>query len=136
MTDHIQKFDASTVRDAVTDRIKASFLELIPEEAWKGLVATEITAFTEDRRHPHSSQVIEAPLKKLIREELDRRFRARIKEELDKPEYALLYDAQGQQQPGDAVKAIVEAMAPALVNALFAGVVDQAMWKLKQSLQQ
>lgn len=45
MADEIQKFDPSTLMQGVKDRIKATFVSLIPDEQWEEMVQKEINAF-------------------------------------------------------------------------------------------
>ena len=49
MSNDIQKFDPSTLMDGVKQRIKATFVSLIPEEQWEGLCKREIDSFFEIR---------------------------------------------------------------------------------------
>jgi hypothetical protein len=41
----VQKFDPSTLMQGVKDRIKATFVSLIPDDQWDGMVKKEIDAF-------------------------------------------------------------------------------------------
>lgn len=45
----IQKFDPSKLMEGVKDRIKATFVSLIPDDAWDRMVEKEIYIFTEGR---------------------------------------------------------------------------------------
>lgn len=45
----IEKFDPSKLMDGVRDRIKATFVSLIPDEMWDAMVEKEIYIFTEGR---------------------------------------------------------------------------------------
>src|SRR5271156_2508268 len=45
MTSDITKFDPATLMQGVRDRIKATFVSLIPEEQWESLVQKEVEAF-------------------------------------------------------------------------------------------
>ena len=45
MDDKIEKFDPSTLMQGVKDRIKATFVSLIPDGQWEELVQKEIDAF-------------------------------------------------------------------------------------------
>lgn len=45
----IEKFDPSKLMDGVKDRIKATFVSLIPDEAWDQMLAKEIYIFTTGR---------------------------------------------------------------------------------------
>lgn len=43
----LQKFDPSKLMDGVRDRIKATFVSLIPDDAWDSMVEKEIYIFTQ-----------------------------------------------------------------------------------------
>ena len=45
----IEKFDPSKLMDGVKDRIKATFVSLIPDEAWDQMLEKEIYIFTTGR---------------------------------------------------------------------------------------
>lgn len=45
----IEKFDPSKLMDGVKDRIKSTFVSLIPDEAWEAMVEREIYIFTTGR---------------------------------------------------------------------------------------
>lgn len=48
MTD-IQKFDPATLMNGVRDRIKATFISLIPDEQWEQLVQKEVDDFFKQK---------------------------------------------------------------------------------------
>ena len=45
----IEKFDPSKLMDGVKDRIKSTFVSLIPDDAWEKMVEKEIYVFTTGR---------------------------------------------------------------------------------------
>lgn len=49
MENQIEKFDPSTLMQGVKDRIKATFVSLIPDDKWGEMVDTEIKRFFELR---------------------------------------------------------------------------------------
>lgn len=53
MANEIEKFDPSKLMDGVKDRIKATFVSLIPDEAWEQMLEKEIYVFTTGRIIPH-----------------------------------------------------------------------------------
>lgn len=46
MENQIEKFDPSKLVDGVKDRIKATFVSLIPDDAWNSMVEKELYVFT------------------------------------------------------------------------------------------
>ena len=57
MANDIEKFDPSKLMDGVKDRIKATFVSLIPDEMWNAMVEKEIYIFTTGKIVPHHDYV-------------------------------------------------------------------------------
>ena len=53
MEDQIEKFDPSKLVDGVKDRIKATFVSLIPDDAWNSMVEKELYVFTTGKIVAH-----------------------------------------------------------------------------------
>ena len=53
MEQQIEKFDPSKLMDGVKDRIKSTFVSLIPDDMWNSMVEKEIYIFTTGRIIPH-----------------------------------------------------------------------------------
>lgn len=49
MENQVEKFDPSKLMDGVKDRIKSTFVSLIPDDAWEKMVEKEIYIFTTGR---------------------------------------------------------------------------------------
>jgi uncharacterized membrane-anchored protein YjiN (DUF445 family) len=45
MSNQVEKFDPSTLMQGVKDRIKATFVSLIPDDKWEEMVQQEITRY-------------------------------------------------------------------------------------------
>src|SRR5438876_11157179 len=78
MTDEIEKFDPSKLMQGVKDRIKSTFVSLIPDDKWDELVKTEIDAWfkKETYNNRYNQQVssfqivVEETLKELAKEKV------------------------------------------------------------------
>jgi len=55
MENMIEKFDPSKLMDGVKDRIKSTFVSLIPDDVWNTMVEKEIYVFTTGRIETKSS---------------------------------------------------------------------------------
>lgn len=53
MENTVEKFDPSKLMEGVKDRIKATFVSLIPDDAWEQMLEKEIYIFTTGRIIPH-----------------------------------------------------------------------------------
>lgn len=140
----IEKFDPSKLMEGVKDRIKATFVSLIPDDMWNQMVEKEIFIFTtgrivehydidysqvdEDGRHPYTIREERvpyndndvynswgrlekpaeiAPLRRMIRDELEKKFRANLKDYLNGDEYQKHFDAYGKPEIGKAIKKVL-----------------------------
>ena len=57
MANEIEKFDPSKLMEGVKDRIKATFVSLIPDELWDSMVEKEVYVFTTGRIKMHHDYV-------------------------------------------------------------------------------
>ena len=117
------------LKSKITDRIKNSFVELIPEEVWKELVDKEIEKFTKPQGDRYNTRCPE--IESLIHAELKRRFELMIKEDLDKQN---LYGNDGKMPAF--ISEVVKESAPALIEALFGEVVMRAVVSIKNQMGQ
>lgn len=111
-----------TLRDKISDRIRSSFVELIPEEAWKAMVQKEINTFRT------------VGLPNLIKEELKERLSKVLKEELNKPEYQGYWDIGNGQKPSEAVIEITKQLTPDLITAMWGSVIQRCVDELRNNL--
>lgn len=140
----VEKFDPSRLMEGVKDRIKSTFVSLIPDEMWNQMVEKEIYIFTTGKIVPHHDvdyshkdengdyvyhnweeripyadvdvynsfgrleKAAEAsPLRKMIREELEKKFRRRLIEYLDGEEFQAHYNQYGKPEIGKAIKKVL-----------------------------
>ena len=144
----LTKWDPAAIKKKIADHIKASYVDLIPPEAWTQLVESEVAEFTTDRReevlwngHQRSGEfkTIPSPLKQIVREELTEFFKGHVKAELSKAEYAQVWDntrrafdgGNSNWGPGEAVKEIVRKLIPDMIESVFGSVVQNAIQTLK-----
>ena len=121
------------LKSKITDRIKSSFVDLVPEEAWKIMVEKEVDHFINPQKDRYGSQNSKAsPLEGLIQAEIEDRFKRYIKTELDKPEYSTWF-SDGETPPSF-IKAVIEKAAPALISIMFGRVVEDAVMRIKNNM--
>lgn len=154
MANEIEKFDPSKLMDGVKDRIKATFVSLIPDDAWEKMVEKEIYYFTEGRikidrryvdgeyrdievREPYkqsgfvgmdktSGEDI-SPLQQMIRDELREKFKQNLVDFLNSEEYSGYWTAYGQPQVSKAVKEILVKNAESVFVNFMGGMMQMAV---------
>lgn len=92
MGEEIEKINTESLADKVKDRIRAAFVELIPEEQWKAMVSREIDGFVNDKRDRWGN-IQHAALPKIINEALTAYARDRVKKALESPHWEGLASA-------------------------------------------
>ncbi len=129
----IEPFDPSKLRETISERIRLSFLNLIPDSAWAGLVDKEINSFFEDKRDSWGKIESPSPFKKLIRTELEAMATKAIKAELEKPEYNGIWQ-ENTEGPSEAVKKIIADNMDRILNAAFGSSIQMAVQTLRNNL--
>lgn len=100
----VQKFDPATLMQGVKDRIKSTFVSLIPEEQWKEMVEKEVGKFFReyelrqyDIRYVSDFSVL---VNSLLKEEAEKR----MKEYLGSPEFQTVWTDNGPRIISQAIR--------------------------------
>src|SRR4051812_12848305 len=78
----IEKFDPSKLMDGVRDRIKATFVSLIPDAQWEQLVKAEIDRFFESNRDYSYRERATSDFQKVVMEVLSDITKEKVREAL------------------------------------------------------
>lgn len=114
--------EVSTFEASVRDRLKSIVAELIPEDRWDAIVHSTVQQFeTSD-------------LPKLIKAELEAKYRKVIQDEFNKPEWAS-YWSDGQEQASQKVKALMVEVAPHILAGMFGGAMQQVVSQIRYAMQ-
>ena len=135
MPDDIVPFRPEQLRDKISERIRASFVDLIPEESWKQMVAEQIRHFTSVNKDLGGRNEL-SPLQQIIRDELSKRFKAQIIAYLDSSEMQEKWQqADNNYGPGKALKEILEGLVPQIVMVQQQNAAMDMIRRIKQSMQ-
>lgn len=100
----VQKFDPATLMQGVKDRIKSTFVSLIPEEQWKEMIEKEVGKFFReyelrqyDIRYVSDFSVL---VNSLLKEEAEKR----MKEYLGSPEFQTVWTDNGPRIISQAIR--------------------------------
>jgi hypothetical protein len=161
MENDIEKFDPSKLMEGVKDRIKATFVSLIPDDQWEKMVEKELYVFTEGRikidrrwvdggyqdfevREPYRQQgfvTLEnskeddiSPLQQMIREQLRETFKKNLVEFLDSEEYKGYWVQYGQPQVSKAVQEVLTKNAETVFINFMAGMMQMAIDGMRENI--
>jgi hypothetical protein len=124
-------FSPASLQDKVQERIRASFVNLIPEDAWKVMVEREISYFTSPSRR---GDELVTPIGLMIRAEIQERLKEKLKAHLDVV-VQMEWDNNLQVHvPSAFSREIAASMAPLMVQHMFAGIVHNAVELMKHEM--
>lgn len=129
MSGEVSTYDPAKLMDAVRDRIKAEFVSLIPEDAWKKLVDAEVKKFFETTADNGYSQnrTFPSPFGKIVWEELDKETRVRVKALLESSEWAEEWDGQGGRRASETVKKLITEKSGEILTNVIGGAIQQTI---------
>lgn len=116
----------ASVQEKVRERIQATFVDLIPEELWAGMV------------HAQIHEITKTALPKLVHEEAEKKLRALIVAEFSKQEWSGYWDSHSALLGPKASEMVTEAVkkaAPELVAALFSRFAQGIVMDLRNNIQ-
>ena len=125
-----------SLQDRVTERIRATFVDLVPEDQWRALVAKAVADYFEDRKPAHAfagAVPSPTPFKQLVHAELTEFFRTRLRDYLHGDEFFSEWGARGMT-PSDGAKRIIRECIPDVVEALLAGAVQRVIEAARSGL--
>jgi len=128
----VAPYDPAKLMDAVRDRIKAEFVGLIPEDAWKQMVKAEVDRFFQQQDaynygYNEHRKALPTQFQTVVWKALEEDTKARVKAFLESPEWAGEWDSNGQRKASEAVKKIVVEKSGEIVASLLANVMQQAI---------
>jgi hypothetical protein len=118
----VQKFDPSTLMQGVKDRIKATFVSLIPDDQWDQMVKKEVDDFFKSIDTSYNSKNYRSAFGDVVRGELEKYVKEKISETLKHPDFDTLWTNNGYN--------VSEDIKTRLINAapqIFAATIENAM---------
>ena len=124
-----QKFDPSQLMQGVKDRIKATFVSLIPDEQWSQMVDTEVKSYfaknSEGYRNEFRSKFTET-VYDVLREET----KAKVKDIINHPDFAIHWEGNNQKV-SVAMKQLIIDKIPEIMASAMENMVGSAIQNLK-----
>lgn len=130
MTD-LQKFDPSALMEGVRQRIKATFVSLIPEDHWEQLCQKEVDNFFKEKdRNSRNDCYYESEFQGVCKQVLNEIAREKIQNFLS------TYDStvweNGNIKASDNLKEMIIKMAPEIFAATFSNMFQHAVQLMRR----
>jgi len=124
---------ASTLKDKIAEKIRAQFVELIPDDTWSQMVEAEIKWFTTGKEHYHNSRQYVSPLQDDIRKALHVLAKDAIEKALSDAKWLGQYGPNGEALASEAVTKLVTENATTIVAQVFGSAVQGAVQNMRNS---
>ena len=133
MADNIERVTLENAADQLKQKIRMAFVELLPEEQWKEMVAAELKRFTEatsEYNHYQSKHIpVPSAFSKICSEVFTEYLKTEIKTVLMSPDWSSGWGNNGREKISGAIKAWCtehsQALIESTVQALAAGAAQQ-----------
>lgn len=100
----VQKFDPATLMQGVKDRIKSTFVSLIPEEQWKEMIEKEVGKFFREYELRQYNTRYVSDFSVLVNYLLKEEAEKRMKEYLGSPEFQTVWTDNGPRIISQAIR--------------------------------
>lgn len=100
----VQKFDPATLMQGVKDRIKSTFVSLIPEEQWKEMIEKEVGKFFREYELRQYNIRYVSDFSVLVNSLLKEEAEKRMKEYLGSPEFQTVWTDNGPRIISQAIR--------------------------------
>ncbi len=139
----IEKFDPSKLMDGVKDRIKATFVSLIPDDQWEVMCNTEMQKFFTPIKSQYGNGTEPSEFQKLATELMREHCREYLKAMFAKPEYAVEKVYGTSQNPSatetiklsDHLDKMIKEKMPEMMAAMFAQIMSTSFYQLFNQVQ-
>lgn len=122
----IEKFDPARLMDGVRDRIKATFVALIPDDEWDKLVHNQINSFFQRQREYSRSE-----FERICDQELNELVRRKVREVMS------TYTTAQWKDNGPVISAelekVIVANAPELFSAMIGRMMREGLAQIQSS---
>lgn len=141
-----EKFDPSKLMEGVRDRIKATFVSLIPDDQWDAMVKAESEKFFQSRIDPndyHRQKRIPSQFEELVLEMMREKCKEVIKEFLNDPKYGITSQykwnettqtSSNEVTMSDLLENMIKEKMPDLMLLMFTNVLKGGFYQLFQEL--
>ncbi len=134
MNNQVERFDPQSLMAGVRDRIKATFVSLIPDDEWERLVKAEIETFFQSKDR-YNSTYYTSDFQMIVNQELTAHTKNQVAKLLVSPEYIAMYDAGSGTQTSLFIKKFLEENAAKIfsniLSSSFQNVINNASYNVR-----
>lgn len=130
----VEKFDPSRLMEGVKDRIKATFVSMMPEDAWVQMVEKAKDDFFSEDVDRYSNYKKPSQFSLLVQQEFKAELSKKIKEFFATPEWQNTWDGKGKSVLAEEIKKIVVENSGAILLNMIGEPMAYAIQNMKASL--
>jgi hypothetical protein len=132
MSNEVQKFDPSQLMDGVRDRIKATFVSLIPDERWEAMVQRVADDFFKQKNWQDRNREIKSDFEKVAYECLTSLACNKITEYLQTFQNGQWIEAMNASKANEELEKVLIKIAPELFASTFSAMFNKAIEVVKR----
>lgn len=121
MSDSIERVTLENAAEQLKTKIRTAFVELLPEDQWKAMVAEELKRFTQETREQTYAggpyRTVPSAFSVICHEVFSAHIKSEIKGMLSSPEWQQQFGASGRAQASEAVKEWLTANSKQLIES-------------------
>ena len=129
----IQKYDPTSIMKDVTDRVKATFATLIPDEKWQEMVQGCVDEFFKRKSNSYSGSSTESKFENLMNELIKEEAKMQIQKFLSS--YQGVEWENGHLKASEKLEKLIKENASTLMQGLLSNVFSQLIYDMKNKLQ-
>lgn len=130
----IEKFDPSTLMQGVKDRIKATFVSLIPDTQWEQMVKTEVDDFFKKRESGYNYKSQVSDFTYLVNTCLKEECTKRMTEYLTSDDFITNYTNNGVPVVTEKVKQLIIENSGEILASMMGGVFSAMLMDFKTKM--
>lgn len=127
MSEHVKPFQPQDLMEGVKAKIRATFVDLIPDDAWDNMVKTEVDRYFKNHLTTGRQVPSYTPFSKFIQNQLEEFCKEKFKEYLNTDEFKSTWDSEGNLMMSKAVEETLVNNAGNILANILGGAMTSAL---------
>lgn len=135
--EEVVKYNPDSIMQGVKDRIKATFVGMIPDEQWEAMIKKECDEFLNgkvDNSWVSNNGRYMPEFKVIAQQELQNECKRRMAEYLSSPEFEIIWTEHGRTTCSKTVEELIIKNSGAMLTNMFGNLFSEILYNFKQSL--